>query len=264
RLRPRRALGRRPHRRPAGRRHGRLAGPAWPSAVDLRPPAPARARRDVARGDRPRPADRRPRARPRPADRRVVGPRRHHRHDPRPRRRRQRPRPLRRGPAPRRRPHPTRAPRPAAANRWRCLMSQVTQSLAALGGLALGGALLGGMLYWQSGLTPPATSDWRPPCISRLGPSYAAVAPTPVPGTRPARNILFGIDRSGSNSALADTQLDAAVAHAATLDPGSGTGILLITDRSDRSTTPDMPFEPGHPDHDFKRGELPCAPDCPP
>jgi hypothetical protein len=143
-------------------------------------------------------------------------------------------------------------------------MSQISQSLAALGGLALGGALLGGMLYWQSGLKPPATTDWRPPCITRLGPSYAAVAPTPVPGTRPARNILFGIDRSGSNSALADAQLDAAVAHAATLDPGSGAGILLITDRSDRSTTPDMPFEPGAPDQAFKRGELPCAPDCPP
>lgn len=146
-------------------------------------------------------------------------------------------------------------------------MSQIAQTLAALGGLTLGGALLGGMLYWQSGLEPPASADWRPPCTSRLGPAYAAVEPTRAANPALARNLLFGIDRSGSNRALTDIQLDAAVAHAATLGPESGTGILLITDRSDRSITPDMPFEPGDPSHlspIFLKGELPCAPDCPP
>lgn len=120
------------------------------------------------------------------------------------------------------------------------------QPLAALGGLLLGGALLGGLLWWQSGLQPAAArDDWRPPCVARLGKTYAAFGPTSAPDQRPARNLLFGVDRSGSNRELADAQLDAAVAYAATLGPESGVGVLLITDRSDRSTTPDMPFEPG-------------------
>ncbi|MBZ5711171.1 hypothetical protein [Nannocystis pusilla] len=124
-------------------------------------------------------------------------------------------------------------------------MSQL-QPLAALGGLLLGGALLGGLLWWQSGLQPATrTDDWRPPCVQRLGKAYAEFGPASRPDDRPARNIVFGVDRSGSNGELADVQLDAAVAYAATLEPESGVGVLLITDRSDRSTTPDMPFEPG-------------------
>jgi hypothetical protein len=126
-------------------------------------------------------------------------------------------------------------------------MSQA-QPLAALGGLLVGGALLGGMLWWQSGLEPAqARDDWRPPCVARLGKAWADFGPTSEPDDRPARDLIFGVDRSGSNRELADVQLDAAVAYAATLEPESGVGVLLITDRSDRSTTPDMPFEPGQP-----------------
>lgn len=139
-----------------------------------------------------------------------------------------------------------------------------TQTLAALGGLLLGGALLGGMMWWQSGLQPAATGDWRPPCAARLGKAYAAIEPLREADARPARNLIFGVDRSGSNQDLGDAQLDAAIAHAATLPPESGVGILLITDRSDRSTTPDMPFEPGEPGLAFRPAPLPCAPDCRP
>jgi hypothetical protein len=142
-------------------------------------------------------------------------------------------------------------------------MSQV-QALAALSGLLLGGALLGGTIWWQSTLEPPPQADWRPPCVARLGKAWAAVQPTAAPDPRPARNLLFGVDRSGSNGELSDTQLDAAVAYAANLEPQHGVGILLITDQSDRSTTPDMPFEPGSPGQVFRPGPLPCGPDCAP
>lgn len=142
-------------------------------------------------------------------------------------------------------------------------MSQV-QPLAALGGLALGGALLGGLLWWQSSLAPASSGDWRPPCVARLGATWAAVEPVREFAPQPARNVLFGVDRSGSNRELADAQLDAAVAYAAALGPESGVGVLLITDRSDRSATPDMPFEPGQPGVRFRPGELPCAGECKP
>lgn len=141
-------------------------------------------------------------------------------------------------------------------------MSQL-QALAALGGLALGGAVLGGLLWWQSGLAPPPSSDWRPPCVARMGKAWTAVEPIAEPDPRPARNLLFGVDRSGSNGALSDTQLDAAVAYAANLAPEHGAGILLITDQSDRSTTPDMPFEPGSTGQVFRPAPLPCGgPEC--
>ena len=50
-----------------------------------------------------------------------------------------------------------------------------TQPLAALGGLALGGLLLGGMMWWQSGLEPARSDDWRPPCVARMGKAWSAV-----------------------------------------------------------------------------------------
>jgi hypothetical protein len=138
------------------------------------------------------------------------------------------------------------------------------QPLAALGGLALGGLLLGGMMWWQSGLEPARTDDWRPACVARMGKAWSAVAPVQEPDVRPARNVLFGVDRSGSNRELGDVQLDAAVGYAATLPAEAGVGILLITDRSERSTTPDMPFEPGESGARFRAGDLPCTGDCRP
>ena len=142
-------------------------------------------------------------------------------------------------------------------------MSQV-QALAALGGLLLGGGLLGGAIWWQSTLEPPPSSDWRPACVARLGKAWSAVEPAAAADPRPARNLVFGVDRSGSNGELADVQLDAAVAYAANLPPEHGVGVLLITDQSDRSSTPDMPFEPGSPGQVFRPGPLPCGADCKP
>lgn len=144
-------------------------------------------------------------------------------------------------------------------------MSQV-QALAAVGGLAAGLLALGGLLWWQSGLDASAAAaaadSWRPPCAARLGKAYAALEPSVEADDAAPRNLLFGVDRSGSNQELADRQLDAVVGHVATLPAEVGVGVLLITDRSERSTTPDMPFEPGEPGRRFRPAALPCAPDC--
>lgn len=147
-------------------------------------------------------------------------------------------------------------------------MSQL-HALSALAGLAVVAAALGGMMRWQSGAdaeiraAAEARGEWRPPCASRLGSAYAAIDPVAHTDPGPPRTLLFGVDRSPSNLALADEQMDAVVAHAAALPADTGVGVLLISDRSERSSTPDMPFEAATPRRSFVPGPLPCGPDCP-
>lgn len=141
-------------------------------------------------------------------------------------------------------------------------------ALSALAGLAIVAAGLGGMMAWQSNVdadtraAAEARGEWRPPCAARLGPAYAAVAPKLQTDEDPPRTLLFGVDRSPSNLELSDEQMDAVAAHAATTPVDVGIGVLLISDRSERSSTPDMPFEPATPRRGHVAGELPCAPDC--
>src|SRR5690606_23913736 len=59
----------------------------------------------------------------------------------------------------------------------------------------------------------------------------------------PAHTILFGVDRSPSNQVVADAQLAAVVEAMKGMPLDYGLGVLLISDRSDRSSTPDMPLE---------------------
>lgn len=147
-------------------------------------------------------------------------------------------------------------------------MSQV-HALSALAGLAVVAAALGGMMRWQAGsdaevrAAAEARGEWRPPCAARLGSAYAAVEPVLQTDPGPPRTLLFGVDRSPSNLGLADEQMDAVAAHAATLPSATGVGVLLISDRSERSSTPDMPFEAASPRRGFAPGPLPCGPDCP-
>ncbi|HEY0136234.1 MAG TPA: hypothetical protein VGB85_19250 [Nannocystis sp.] len=141
-------------------------------------------------------------------------------------------------------------------------------ALSALAGLVVVAAALGGMMSWQSSTDTEARAaaeargEWRPPCAQRLGSAYAAIDPVPKVNDSPPRTLLFGVDRSPSNLALADEQMDAVVAHAATLPAETGVGVLLISDRSERSSTPDMPFEAASPRRSFTPAPLPCAPDC--
>jgi hypothetical protein len=141
-------------------------------------------------------------------------------------------------------------------------------ALSALAGLTLVAAGLGGMMAWQSRTDQAARADaeargeWRPPCAARLGPGYAAVEPVAAADDGPPRTLLLGVDRSPSNLELASTQMDAVAAHAAAAPPEVGVGILLISDRSERSSTPDMPFEAATPRRRHTPGPLPCAPDC--
>jgi hypothetical protein len=141
-------------------------------------------------------------------------------------------------------------------------------ALSALAGLAVVAAALGGMMAWQSSSDSEARSaaeargEWRPPCAARLGPAYAALAPKVSEQPGPPRTLLFGVDRSPSNLELSDEQMDAVTAHAAAAPADVGVGVLLISDRSERSSTPDMPFEPATPPRSHVPGDLPCAPDC--
>ncbi len=143
-----------------------------------------------------------------------------------------------------------------------------THALSALAGLAVVAAALGGLMSFQSRTDSDARAaaeargEWRPPCAARLGAGFGAVEPVAVDDDGPPRTLLFGVDRSPSNLGLADEQMDAVVAHAATLPPDTGVGVLLISDRSERSSTPDMPFEAATPRRSFEAGPLPCAPDC--
>jgi hypothetical protein len=139
---------------------------------------------------------------------------------------------------------------------------------SALAGLLVVAAGLGGMMAWQSNTDSDARAaaeargEWRPPCAARLGPAYAAVAPKAVEDPGPPRTLLFGVDRSPSNLELSDEQMDAVAAYAANTPADTGVGVLLISDRSERSSTPDMPFEAAAPRRSHVAGELPCAPDC--
>lgn len=136
-------------------------------------------------------------------------------------------------------------------------------ALSALAGLVVVAAGLGGMMHWQSSTDAEARAaaeargDWRPPCAARLGAAYGALEPTATDDDGPARTLLFGVDRSPSNLALADEQMDAVVAHAATLPASTGVGVLLISDRSERSSTPDMPFEAASPRRHFTPAQIP-------
>lgn len=141
-------------------------------------------------------------------------------------------------------------------------------ALSALAGLLVVALGLGGLMTWQASsdtsvrAAAEARGEWRPPCAQRLGAGYSAIDPVAQDDDRPPRTLLFGVDRSPSNLALADQQMDAVVAHAATLPADTGVGVLLISDRSDRSSTPDMPFEAATPARRFTAAPLPCAPDC--
>lgn len=135
------------------------------------------------------------------------------------------------------------------------------QIAAAVAGLVtvLGG--IGGLSWWSSREAAADTpDDWRPKCAARLG--WDTVDVQVAEREQPAQYTLFGVDFSPSNEALADIQLDAVVSLAGELPADHGTGILLVSDRSDRSSTPDLPLAPPLEARETSVSGLPCWPHC--
>ena len=140
---------------------------------------------------------------------------------------------------------------------------------AALAGLGLALAGLGGLWALHGAAEATAAEarhdDWRPPCVRSLAPAYRDLdAVIDAPPAAPSRTYLFGVDLSGSNRDAAAPQLAAALDFAKTAPLGDAVGVLLISDRSDRSSTPDMPLEAAVDLPRHRAPPLPCAPECRP
>ncbi|MEZ4380056.1 MAG: hypothetical protein R3A79_01820 [Nannocystaceae bacterium] len=140
--------------------------------------------------------------------------------------------------------------------------------IAALSGFLVAAVGVAALALGQREPQAAAADDWRPPCVQRLGAAYrdldVALPGAAATAAAPRRTLLFGVDRSPSNSAVADAQLDAVVAFAKGLPLDVEAGVLLISDRSDRSSTPDMPLESATAIPRAAAPPLPCAPDCAP
>ncbi len=155
-------------------------------------------------------------------------------------------------------------------------------TIATLSGFMIAALGVGALTLWQSEpLAAAEDGEWRPPCVQRLhrdfrtidvsvdgvdgvdgGDPRADAAASPTAAAQ--HTILFGVDRSPSNREVADEQLDAVVAHTKGLPLDIAAGVLLISDRSDRSSTPDMPIEAARRLPAATIPPLPCAPDCQP
>jgi len=132
--------------------------------------------------------------------------------------------------------------------------------LIAAAGLATVLAGLVGFASWsQSQALDPDPEEWRPPCARALGEEYASIDVAVEERAGRGRVLLFGVDRTPSNREQSNEQLDAAVSLAGSLPIEDGVGILLVSDRSDRSSTPDLPFEPGVSERTVHIPPLPCG-----
>jgi len=134
----------------------------------------------------------------------------------------------------------------------------------AFGMLAVAG-LLGGVGTLGFALAQDAPEqDWRPPCSRNLPASLREVDLAIETSPKPGSVYLLGIDRSPSNAAQAQAQLQSAVAFAQTLPTEDSVGILFVSDQSDRSSTPDMPLLRGQPARTVTVTQAACTGDCRP
>ena len=126
--------------------------------------------------------------------------------------------------------------------------------------LGLGGVAVLGLATEEAA----PSGDWRPTCARSLGPGYATIDVRTEEVPPEERVLLFGIDRSPSNAEQSDAQLEAATQYVGSLPLATSYGVLFVSDRSDRSSTPDLPIEPAQASHRAVADPLPCAPDCSP
>ncbi|MEZ4448818.1 MAG: hypothetical protein R3B09_04995 [Nannocystaceae bacterium] len=118
--------------------------------------------------------------------------------------------------------------------------------IAGVLGFVVAAVGVGALASWQSGqpLPDPGPDAWRPTCAQRLAAEYRTLDASIVDGpAESTHTVLFGVDRSPSNQTVADAQLAAVVGAIKGMPLDYGLGVLLISDRSDRSSTPDMPLE---------------------
>lgn len=129
-----------------------------------------------------------------------------------------------------------------------------------LGG-TLGVALLAGGAWALRGVASatPTARDSRPSCVQALGPEFRELDVRDGEEDRTGRTYFVGVDRSPSNRELAAEQLDAAVRFVGSLPATDAASILFITDRSERSSTPDLPELPRHPGGAVEVPALPCG-----
>ncbi len=141
-------------------------------------------------------------------------------------------------------------------------MSGARPILSALGGLALVGGGMGYLAFAGPSHGPSRGDDWRPVCAKALSWDAITVERRPDPAAV-SETLIYGLDLTTSNAELAQHQLGAVHDHALTLPATTSLAVLLISDDSDRSTTPDLPYESGIATEHVTVEGLPCWPNCP-
>lgn len=131
---------------------------------------------------------------------------------------------------------------------------------AALGGLVtvLGG--IGGLSWWSTRNAPEAVEDWHPQCAKRMGWETIEIESTSTPAGDAYR--IFGLDKSPSNSVVEQQQLEAVAEAAKAQAAEKGVAILLVSDQSDLSITPDLPLEMPQGGYALETVGLDCWPNC--
>ena len=124
--------------------------------------------------------------------------------------------------------------------------------------------VLGGMggAWWLAHDAAPerGPEQWRPACAARLGMGEIDIEADR--GAADGPYLLFGVDLSGSNRPLLGEQLDVVMDQVDRVPATRGLGIMVVSDQSERSSSPDSPiFAPqGEVLTQVRDGA--CYPDC--
>jgi hypothetical protein len=140
----------------------------------------------------------------------------------------------------------------------------------ALLGLATMGAAMFGWAMLESKADAPVdgADAWRPRCTAAYGWAEADVTlSTPDDAKHVAKRgpvVFFGVDASGSNRVLLDTQLDAVGQAITDLPLSTRPGVMVISDQSDHSGVIDLAVQPAVFASDVVVTGVACWPNCEP